>query len=159
MANTTVKEVKETNDVMEFYKKYLELATGGTFVFQLDSSSKAEKDGNAYSYLYKLGGNDAETRFQTWITARGKKGVVQVDLYVGNAYIDTETVSLDIKGVINGNTVTLKDFYKNNDKGKGNAFKNVPLWLVEKFYKENALCVTPSTSKNSTVKKSESVTA
>jgi len=156
MANATVKEVKETNDVMEFYKKYLELATGREFIRVQDNASKFEEDGNAYSYLLQLGDGNASTRFQTWITARKD---VRVDMYIGNAYIDTETVTLDISGVIRDNVVALKDYCRSNDNGKGNAFKNVPLWLVEKFYRENDLCVTPTTAKNETVKKSESVTA
>lgn len=156
MANATVKTVSTVAEKMSFYKKYLELATGRAFIRVQDNASKFEEDGNAYSYLLQLGDGNASTRFQTWITARKD---VRVDMYIGNAYIDTETVSLDISGVIKDIVVALKDYCKSNDNGKGNAFKNVPLWLVEKFYKENALCVTPTTAKNKTVKKSESVTA
>jgi len=129
MTNATINTVETINDAMDFCKSWLEIATGREFETVHDNASVCEDDkGNAFSYLLELGSGNASTRFQVWITAR-KRGGARVDLFIGNAYIETETVNID----------SLATYRKGNDCGQGNTYRSVPMDTVKAFFESNEL--------------------
>lgn len=134
--NTTINTIETLEDVMQFHKTWLEIATGRTFDKVRDNASKYEEDGNAFSYMLELGSGNASTRFQTWITARKN---VRCDLYVGNAYITTDTIDITL----------LQDYRKGNDKGQGNTYRNVPMHVIKAFFESNELVKRDTKSKQS----------
>ena len=129
----------------EFTRRWIELAVGRTFDKVKDSAStfEADSNGKGYSYLMQLGSGNASTRFQVWITARGN--AERIDMYIGKDYITTDTIDVSI----------LANFRKGNDRGQGNTYRNVPLYMVKDFFKANDLIV----SKKRTSEKVKSVTA
>lgn len=129
----------------EFTRKWLELSLGRTFDKVKDSASTFEVDSNGkgYSYLLQLGSGNASTRFQVWVTAR--KNAERVDMYIGKDYITTDTIDVS----------SLANYRKGNDRGQGNTYRDVPLYMVKEFFASNDLIV----SKTRTTAKRESVTA
>ena len=139
------KHVETLTERVDFTKKWLELSLGQKFDKVKDGSSSYESDSNGkgYSFLLELGGGGASTRFQTWITARGNTEFI--DMYVGKDYILTDTIDVSI----------LANYRKGNDRGQGNKYSRVPMWLVKEFFASNGLT---HTNKQTTAKR-ESVTA
>ena len=93
-----------------------------------DNASKAEANGNAYSYLLELGDSkNAKTRFQTWLTARSNG--LKIDCFVGTTYIQTGTIIVD----------SLTEYRKDSDYGCGGSYRNVSEVDLIKFFDSNDL--------------------
>lgn len=138
---------------VDFSRKWMEMQTGRTpeKVKDGDSSFESDSNGKGYSYKWKLGGDSAATRFELWLTARGD--VEFFDMFVGKDYIISDTITLDVVATAKGADVRLLDYRKSNDRGQGNAFRRVPMYLVAEFFKANDLVLSLTT------RKAESVTA
>lgn len=139
------KHVETLTERVDFTKKWLELSLGRTFEKVKDSAStfEADSNGKGYSYLLQLGSGNASTRFQVWITAR--KDTERIDMYIGKDYITTDTIDVAI----------LANYRKGNDRGQGNTYRSVPLYMVKEFFKANDLIVKQAR----TTAKAKSVTA
>ena len=137
--------VETLSERVDFTKKWLELSLGRQFDKVKDSASTYNSDANGkgYSYLLQLGSGNASTRFQVWITARGN--AERIDMYIGKDYITTDTIDV----------ASLANYRKGNDRGQGNTYRNVPLYMVKEFFASNDLIV----SKKQTTAKAKSVTA
>ena len=143
--NQSIAVVETLAERVDFSKKWLELSLGRTFEKVKDSASTyaSDSNGKGYSYLLQLGSGNASTRFQVWITAR--KDTERVDMYIGKDYIVTDTIDV----------TSLANYRKGNDRGQGNTYRNVPLYMVKEFFKINDLIL----SKTATSKKAEQKTA
>jgi hypothetical protein len=132
ITSMNLSHVETLAERVEFTRKWLELSLGRTFDKVKDSASTFESDSNGkgYSYLLQLGSGNASTRFQVWITARGN--AERVDMYIGKDYSTTDTIDV----------ASLATYRKGNDRGQGNTYRDVPLYMVKEFFDSNELTLT-----------------